>query len=617
MPNVNETQPESAPSLLLMATWFALVTGIIEGLGLLLFQRLNWENWGKMVHVTVPVIWIAPLVDLGVSLLVALVLLGVCRLFRLPMARTAVLVYASGMVYIWAALPERLTYHVDVLLGIAAGVSLSRWFMKHQKLAVRVWRTTLPWLAAAVILALAAGEGRDWWYEHNALAKLAPASPGSPNVLVIVIDTLRADHLSGYGYSRPTSPNIDQFARQGVVFENAIAASSWTLPSHASMLTGRYSYEHGADAVKGISLHALDNRYPTLGEALERHGYRTAAFSGNRSFFSRQLGFGRGFTRFEDFSTLDMFPRTLLGRKFAQLIQDHDGFQRLLGRFFRSLEYVQAAGEDGVHKEGPSISRSVLNWIDRDRTRPFFAFLNYFDVHSPYQPRHSRGRKFSHGNGTVVDYYDDGVADMDAFIGNLLQELDHRGLTQNTFVIFTSDHGELLEEHGMVGHRNSLYRPLIRVPFIVRKPGSIPAGVRIDMPVTTSALPATVMEMLGWGDQTLFPGPSLVELWQHPGPRPDWPYPLSELAKFKDEEQECPSRHGWMQSMVDEEWHYIHHEKFGAELYDWRVDPQELDSLAKKPEDVPMVQELAGRVRDLTAKPREIGGKTQQVEVGQ
>jgi glucan phosphoethanolaminetransferase (alkaline phosphatase superfamily) len=216
--NVAEPQEERAPSLLLIAAWFALVTGICEGFGLLVFQRINWANWGNMVHVSVPVIWIAPIVDFGACLLLAALLFVASKVFpRMPLTRTAVLVYSSGMFYIWLALTDRLTYHSDLLLGIGCGVAISRWFVGHEKLTFRIWRSTLPWLAAAVVLALVAGEGREWLRERDALAKLPPAAPGSPNVLVIVIDTLRADHMSGYGYSRLTTPNIDQFAKQSVV----------------------------------------------------------------------------------------------------------------------------------------------------------------------------------------------------------------------------------------------------------------------------------------------------------------------------------------------------------------------------------------------------------------
>src|SRR5262249_11531360 len=133
------------------------------------------------------------------------------------------------------------------------------------------------------------------WRENEELAQLPPAS-GSRNVLVVLVDTLRADHLSTYGYSRPTSPNLTGIAKEGMLFENAISPSSWTLPSHASILTGLYPHDHHAE----LYASSLGEGYPTLAESLTRLGYRTAAFSANTGTFSRTRGFGRGFLHFED-----------------------------------------------------------------------------------------------------------------------------------------------------------------------------------------------------------------------------------------------------------------------------------------------------------------------------
>src|SRR5262249_45270161 len=140
------------------------------------------------------------------------------------------------------------------------------------------------------------------WREERAISHLPQAAPGSPNILLIVIDTLRADHLSSYEYQRATSPNIDDLARRGVLFENAIAPSSWSLPSHASLVTGRPVHEHDWGNVRqipwfGWGKSAL-NRLPTLGEELEQHGYRTGAFSANRLYFTNNVGLGRGFIHF-------------------------------------------------------------------------------------------------------------------------------------------------------------------------------------------------------------------------------------------------------------------------------------------------------------------------------
>src|SRR5207302_2715937 len=159
--------------------------------------------------------------------------------------------------------------------------------------------------------------------------------------------------------------------------------------------------------------------------------------------------FARGFTRFDDFAATDMFARTGLGQRLAFLVVYHDLFRKVMVRIgFRSLDRMQVVGDGGLRRRGPEITHSVLGWIDHDRSRPFFAFLNYFDVHPPFRGAHSLGQKFSHGDRTLVNDYDDGVADVDEYVADLLHELDRRGLTENTFIIFTSDHGELLNEHG-------------------------------------------------------------------------------------------------------------------------------------------------------------------------
>src|SRR5580704_7462888 len=115
---------------------------------------------------------------------------------------------------------------------------------------LQFWRRSTPWMVAAWVLVFAGIEGGKWLQERNAVSRLPPAKPVAPNVLVIVVDTLRADHLSSYGYARPTSPNLDRLVRQGILFENAISTTSWSLPSHVSLLTGRYQFEHGIGSVQ-------------------------------------------------------------------------------------------------------------------------------------------------------------------------------------------------------------------------------------------------------------------------------------------------------------------------------------------------------------------------------
>src|SRR5262249_26559199 len=159
-------------------------------------------------------------------------------------------------------------------------------------------------------------EGGEAITESRAIAKLPMAAANSPNVLVIVVDTLRPDHLSAYGYEHPTSPNIDALAREGVLFENAISACSWSYPSHVSLVTGPNHFQHCRDMLTVPPLFHpnknIFNGYPTIGDVLQQHGYRTGAFSANRRFFVGNLGFNRGFIHFEDYfnSIPDMFART-------------------------------------------------------------------------------------------------------------------------------------------------------------------------------------------------------------------------------------------------------------------------------------------------------------------
>ena len=203
------------------------------------------------------------------------------------------------------------------------------------------------------------------------------APPDAPNILLIVIDTLRSDHLSSYGYERSTSSTIDRLAEQGVLFENTFSTSSYTTPSHASLLTGRYPHDHGAQWITRRPI--LNDRCPTLPEALKARGYRTAAFSANRFWFTREQGFGRGFIHFEDnfHSPGDMAVRTFYGRKFEEFI---------LRRLFDDYPWRQQAR---------NINNSVMRWLERNPDEPFFAFLNYFDVHDPYLPPQPYRSEFS------------------------------------------------------------------------------------------------------------------------------------------------------------------------------------------------------------------------------
>ena len=236
------------------------------------------------------------------------------------------------------------------------------------------------------------------------------------------------------------------------------------------------------------------------------------------------------------------------------------------------------------------MNQEVLRWIDHGQndggeTHPFFAFLNYFDVHYPYggpptypKPEWDRGGR--------IDEYDASVKYADDALGRLLQALDQRGLTKNTLVIVTSDHGESLGQHGLTYHGQALYRELIHVPLVMWYPGQVPAA-KVQTPVTNAAIPATILDILGARAQpNVFPCSSLSALWQSGGGT-DWPDPLSELARndIADKEDKAAATiiptatTGAMKSLVTPQWQLITHESMGDQLYDWALDPGESNNL--------------------------------------
>jgi arylsulfatase A-like enzyme len=315
------------------------------------------------------------------------------------------------------------------------------------------------------------------------------------NVVLISIDTLRADHLGAYGYERPTTPRIDAFANRAVLFENAISQSAWTRPAHASMLTGLYPSEHGIIGVVGRP--ALPPSLPTLATVLKDNGYRTAAFTGGANL-SSHFGYDRGFAVYRS-------P----GRRL----------------------------EDGVSE--------AHAWLSGG-TEPFLLFLHGFDVHRPYRaldadraalgvtgPR-PRGMQRLCRQGSArselaphIDEYDAAIRRADRSVGALLDMLEDLELADRTVVVLTSDHGEEFLEHGLCFHIRALYRETVHVPLVVSVPGLPARRVASVVPASASVGP-TILAVLGL---TGLPGPSLRPLLGgQPRARGLDPYVVSETG---------------------------------------------------------------------------------------
>jgi arylsulfatase A-like enzyme len=447
----------------------------------------------------------------------------------------------------------------------------------------------------------------DYGRERYQIGKLPPAKSGSPNIILITLDTLRADHVSAYGYGRATTPNLDRLAKSGVLFENAFSNSSWTLPAHASLFTGRLPHDHNADWTQ-----PLGDKYPTLAEVLTERGYLTAAFSANTSYVSPEWCLGRGFSHFaaHGSSVIEDVTSTVYGKKLALNVLPRLGYFDIPGR-----------------KRAQQVNQELFDWLDRSESKPFFAFLNYFDIHDPYLTEEPYQTRFANAvaRGDLINFqfqantfrrkaslterevqaeidgYDGCLAYLDAKLGELFSELSRRGIDKNTLIIVTSDHGEAFGNHDLFGHGNGLYIDSLHVPLIILWPDKIPSGTRVSQLVSLNNVPATIMALLGDRNPT-FPGNSLVRLWSgNPGKEATEPL-LADLSpgRFKDGLPSYPATKGGLRSLVAEQWHFILSESGRAELYAWREDPAEVHNLAESEKGRQVVEEMKQRLNALT-----------------
>jgi arylsulfatase A-like enzyme len=523
-------------------------------------------------------IWMAPLAAGLTGALIALALGIVARAAHSGVAigKATFVLVLPGIYGVAQSRGIPLHPAAEVILAIGlAGVAMRAAHRWHTSLTRLVRRSALP---VAIVLAALASYGAanlPRVVERRALLNLPSASPGSPNILMIILDTVRAPNLGLYGYDRATSPNLDRWSASGIVFERAVATAPWTLPSHASMFTGRYNFEIGTSFTQ-----PMDAGHPVLAELLARRGYATAGFVANLSYTSRASGLHRGFARYEDFPvTPAMFTRS------AWLPGKLSGVFTLLTGLWR-WQVPKSAGHLTDEFEG---------WIERRPDRPFFVFLNYFDAHDPYEsppPWRSRfgpppvgdlsdDRQYTTEEvGPWLDAYDGAIAYLDDQLARVFATLENRGLRENTLVIVTSDHGEMFGERGQIHHTNGLYTPALHVPLIMSFPGVVPAGVRVGGPVTLRDLPATILDLAGFGSDTGIPGTSLVRSGDG-GPNVSSRSPiLAELDFQGGVAAWKPINRGHMKSLIEGAYHYIHNGNGVEELYDAVTDPAATDDLA-------------------------------------
>lgn len=608
-PRMDLPERRGVLQILKYAVWFGLVLGLVEGALRYGLQKAGWLVWKwSFAGVTVEVLWLTALVNLvlflgpGAFWSLFDVLFGK----RIPTIIPAVFTYTFVASIDLLKLSGRLSGWGGRFFALGIACVVVRAFRARGSRLPGLVDRTLPWAVAAILFTMLGTEGSQWAYEEIAVARRKMPRPEVPNVLVVVVDALRADHLSGFGYSRPTSPAIDNLMREGVTFENAIATSSWTLPTHASLLTGRYAFDHGGTDDLNYVPKDL-----TLGETLQGVGYRTAAFSANRSFFTKRWGFDRGFDRFSGlFATAEaVLGRTVLGAE-------------IIAKFDRLFPEVTEREDAAV------IAGLASRWIRHGADRPFFVVINFYGTHGPYRPPQPYDELFrdrppnlrlgvkdqrfgvAPENAALslavlekaVNGYDGALRNIDDRLKSLLAEIAGAS-RRETLVVITADHGESFGEHGLMGHKTSLYREQIRVPLIFWGLPRIPRGKRIATPVSVAAIPATITDLLGLAVGNQFPVPSVTSLWGQPNAVRPVHDPISEISHYPfGPLAGTPVFHGAMAAVVTERWHYIQHQKFGPELYDWSADPDLQKDVAATTEGKEVCSRLASYLKNLRAQ---------------
>jgi choline-sulfatase len=295
------------------------------------------------------------------------------------------------------------------------------------------------------------------------------ASGAGFNLLVVTLDTTRADRLGCYGRAGGTTPHLDALAARGLRFAHAVTVAPVTLPSHATIFTGLIPPRHG---VRINSEDRLDASQVTLAEALSAKGYETAAFVSSFVLDAR-FGLDQGFATYDD------RVATATGAAFAQGTNE---------------------------RAGPATTDAALAWLGRrDAKRPFFAWVHYFDAHAPYAPPAPFAARFPEAP------YDGEIAAVDAEVGRLLEALDRAGLRERTLVVVVGDHGESLGQHGEATHGHFVYRSVMDVPFIVANPRLVPVPAVVDGGVVSTAdVTPTVLDLLGAKDDRARDGVSLA-----------------------------------------------------------------------------------------------------------
>lgn len=445
--------------------------------------------------------------------------------------------------------------------------------MAARPLAIALAMLGLSVLAYALLAERDLGRGRE--------AKLR----GRYNLILVTIDTLRADHLGAYGYVRNTSPVIDALAEEAVLFENAIVPMAFTGPSHASMLTGLYPHGHGVLT----NAYRLPAANLTLAERLRAEGYRTAAFVAVRTILGRESGFDQGFQTFDD------------------------GGKR--------------------KRRAAEVTRQAVTWLrEAADGGDFFLWVHYYDVHCDYNAPEPFFEMFASGYDGAIDpkgkcgkphynkmelsdkdltyiraLYDGEIRYVDQHVGILLKAVEELGLNENTILVLTSDHGESLGERRVIGHDLSLHDYEIRVPLIIRHPALVGARRRIRQQVELVSLMPTLFDLLEVSHDAALAGASFAPLLA--GEQGARTFAFTQMAPL---ETRPPSY-----SLRGEDWKLLLHPDGREELYSLDRGGEATNLADERPELTASMRRILQRWIDdqgraTGAKTAELSGKRRQ-----
>ena len=613
-------------TLIALSAWCGLTAGLLEVAVTLVRKR--FFDADQIIKLSHHFVWVIPILNLGIFLAFAVIALSFVLIWpdRGRRVFSRMLAALTLVPPLLAAFPK---IHAAALLVLAIGIAL-RTVPVLESNPSR-FRRFLSVGVPAVLCVVAMLGGSVWYRDHSKVVAEAGRPlppPGSPNILIAVLDTVAASHASVNGYGRATTVTLEELAARGIRFQNARSTSSWTLPSHASMFTGLWPHE-----IPSGWLTPLDTGKPTIAEYLGNRGYATAGFIANTWYCGAGSGLSRGFARYEDYPLLSpkilktcvIIKRAIEG--YRDTLDANEDLLKSVGCLDAAESLWKALAIQ--RKNASEVNRELLDWLSkRDQPdRPFLAFLNYFDAHYPYALQPGRLHRFGaepddkykkllidrwseidkslvspSGIEFVSDSYDDGIADLDEQVGKLVDQLDRRGILKNTWLVVVSDHGESFGEHpNIFAHGSSLFDTEVRVPLVIVPPREKSWGAAsiVREPVSLRDIAATIVDLSGQTNDSPFPGDSLARYWKNPASPPEGSQPeiLSELVPNDPKNRDywgTPETFPPRASVKDSEWSYMRREvEVGEQLYHLTEDANEQHNLAQ----VPSAQETLVRFR--------------------